>query len=109
MTVYINVPCPWVDWYSSMQHICPMIPDISSGSLREVLGDCIQLHCSCEILTIMRDNLADRCEDGDDAMQIATSLSLPAIRDRPWQIQPCCAKSGEGLKEGMEWLIKQVQ
>ena len=41
--------------------------------------------------------------------QIADSLSLPAIRDRPWQIQPCCAKSGEGLKEGMEWLIKQVQ
>ena len=42
-------------------------------------------------------------------LQIATSLSLPAIRDRPWQIQPCCAKSGEGLKEGMEWLIKQLQ
>ena len=42
-------------------------------------------------------------------MQIASSLLLPAIRDRPWQIQACCAKSGEGLKEGMEWLIKQVQ
>lgn len=42
-------------------------------------------------------------------VQIADSLSLPAIRDRPWQIQPCCAKTGEGLKEGMEWLIKQVQ
>ncbi|DBB14504.1 TPA: ADP-ribosylation factor protein 3 [Trebouxia sp. C0006] len=43
------------------------------------------------------------------AAEIADSLSLPAIRDRPWQIQPCCAKTGEGLKEGMEWLIKQVQ
>ena len=36
-----NVSRPWVDWYLSMQHTCPMIPDISSGSLREVLGDCI--------------------------------------------------------------------
>ena len=45
----------------------------------------------------------------DCCLQIASSMSLPTIRDRPWQIQGCCAKTGEGLNQGMEWLIKQLQ
>eukprot|EP00898_Chlorokybus_atmophyticus_P001689 jgi/Chlat1/2520/Chrsp175S02379 len=40
---------------------------------------------------------------------IAESLNLHTLRDRKWQIQPCSAKSGEGLQEGMEWLVKQVK
>ena len=42
-------------------------------------------------------------------MQIADGLNLFAINDRPWQIQPCSAKSGDGLRDGMEWLVKQVK
>ncbi|KAK9817934.1 hypothetical protein WJX72_004505 [[Myrmecia] bisecta] len=43
------------------------------------------------------------------ANEIAEGLNLFSIRDRPWQIQPCSAKSGSGLREGMEWLVKQVK
>lgn len=32
------------------------------------------------------------------ASEIAEGLGLPAIRDRPWQIQACSALTGEGLK-----------
>ena len=42
------------------------------------------------------------------AKYVAEGLNLFSIRDRPWQIQPCSAKTGEGLKDGMEWLIKQI-
>ena len=42
------------------------------------------------------------------AKDVAEGLNLVSIRDRPWQIQPCSAKTGEGLKDGMEWLIKQI-
>lgn len=41
--------------------------------------------------------------------EVAEGLNLFSIRDRPWQIQPCSAKNGEGLQEGMEWLVKQVK
>jgi ADP-ribosylation factor-like protein 3 len=34
---------------------------------------------------------------------IADALNLFSIRTRAWQIQPCSAKTGEGLQEGMEW------
>ncbi len=40
--------------------------------------------------------------------EIAEGLHLPAIRDRQWQIQPCSAKTGEGLQEGMEWLVRTL-
>ncbi|KAI8911116.1 ADP-ribosylation factor family-domain-containing protein [Gorgonomyces haynaldii] len=37
--------------------------------------------------------------------EIATGLSLNAIRDRAWHIQPCSVKVGQGVKEGMEWAM----
>ncbi|CAD7955210.1 unnamed protein product [Amoebophrya sp. A120] len=39
------------------------------------------------------------------ANEIAEELSLHNIRDRTWTIQACSAKAGEGLQEGMEWLV----
>jgi len=43
------------------------------------------------------------------ANEVADGMNLFSIRDRPWQIQPCSAKNGSGLSEGMEWLVKQVK
>ena len=42
------------------------------------------------------------------AADISVGLSLTSIKDRAWQIQACSAKSGEGLAEGMQWLVKVV-
>ncbi|KAG3085750.1 hypothetical protein PI124_g18392 [Phytophthora idaei] len=37
--------------------------------------------------------------------EISTALNLATIRDRTWHIQACSAKTGEGLQEGMEWIV----
>lgn len=42
------------------------------------------------------------------ASDISVGLNLHVIKDRAWQIQACSAKTGEGLTEGLEWLIKVV-
>ena len=42
------------------------------------------------------------------ASDLSVGLNLTAIKDRAWQIAPCSAKSGEGLAEGMQWLVKVV-
>ena len=42
------------------------------------------------------------------AADISVGLNLTAIKDRAWQIQACSAKTGEGLAEGMQWLVKCV-
>ncbi|KAI1717306.1 ADP-ribosylation factor family domain-containing protein [Ditylenchus destructor] len=43
------------------------------------------------------------------ASEIADGLQLIKIRDRSWQIQACSALSGEGIKDGMEWISKNIK
>mmetsp|Transcript_34863 Transcript_34863/g.78770 ORF Transcript_34863/g.78770 Transcript_34863/m.78770 type:complete len:180 (-) Transcript_34863:2-541(-) len=40
--------------------------------------------------------------------EVTETLGLTNIRDRSWHIQPCSAKTGEGLQSGMEWLGKNI-
>mmetsp|Transcript_84120 Transcript_84120/g.171475 ORF Transcript_84120/g.171475 Transcript_84120/m.171475 type:complete len:187 (-) Transcript_84120:162-722(-) len=42
------------------------------------------------------------------ATEIAEALNLDSLRDRAWQIQPCSAKTGDGLQDGMEWVVGKV-
>ncbi|KAJ3270279.1 ADP-ribosylation factor protein 3 [Terramyces sp. JEL0728] len=41
--------------------------------------------------------------------EIALGLNLNSIRDRPWQIQACSAKNGDGISEGMEWAMSVLE
>ena len=43
------------------------------------------------------------------ASDIAEGLQLLSIRDRAWQIQPCSAVTGEGVKDGMDWVCKNIK
>ena len=43
-----------------------------------------------------------------EAEEIVSVLDLKQIRVRPWHIQPCNAREGDGLAEGMEWLVTEV-
>jgi ADP-ribosylation factor protein 1 len=39
--------------------------------------------------------------------EISKSLGLHSLR-RPWFVQSCCATSGEGLYEGLEWFSRKM-
>ncbi|MCP9266121.1 ADP-ribosylation factor-like protein 3 [Dirofilaria immitis] len=43
------------------------------------------------------------------ANEIAEGLQLLSIRDRSWQIQACSAVTGEGIKDGMDWISKNLR
>ncbi|GAB6022578.1 ADP-ribosylation factor protein 3 [Chamberlinius hualienensis] len=43
------------------------------------------------------------------ASEIAEGLTLHTLRDRPWQIQACSATSSEGVKDGLEWVCKNLK
>ena len=36
--------------------------------------------------------------------EVCSNLELENIVDRPWHIQGCSAKTGEGVDYGMNWL-----
>eukprot|EP00899_Mesostigma_viride_P016410 jgi/Mesvir1/24770/Mv22025-RA.1 len=40
--------------------------------------------------------------------ELLEGLNLSSIRDRPWDLVACSAKTSEGLQQGMEWLVKQT-
>ena len=41
--------------------------------------------------------------------KISEGLNLQALpRSRSWHIQGASAKTGEGLPEGMEWLVQMI-
>jgi len=50
-------------------------------------------------------------QDLPNAMSVAEvtdKLGLHQMRSRKWFIQGCCAKTGDGLYEGLDWLAKTV-
>jgi len=42
------------------------------------------------------------------AKELSEMLMLHNIRDRKWQMQACSAKTGAGLQEGIQWVIKNA-
>ncbi|PKC04335.1 ARF-like protein [Rhizophagus irregularis] len=42
------------------------------------------------------------------AAQISEALNLTSLRDRQWHIQACCALTGDGLFEGLDWIVSQI-
>jgi len=40
--------------------------------------------------------------------QISEDLCLVDIRSHEWHLQSCCALSGEGLREGFDWIADRV-
>ncbi|EFC43014.1 ARF/SAR family small GTPase [Naegleria gruberi] len=42
------------------------------------------------------------------AAEMTDKLSLHNLKQRNWFIQPCCAISGQGLFEGLDWLSNQL-
>ncbi|KAI8981472.1 P-loop containing nucleoside triphosphate hydrolase protein [Pilobolus umbonatus] len=42
------------------------------------------------------------------AAKISEALGLSKLKDRQWHIQACSALTGEGLYEGLDWIVLQI-
>ncbi len=50
-------------------------------------------------------------QDKNDALQpneIMEKMDLSSISDRKWSINACIATTGEGVADGMKWLVETV-
>ena len=43
------------------------------------------------------------------AAEISQQLNLTSIKDHAWHIQACCALTGEGLYQGLEWIVSNLK
>ena len=106
-------------WRNYFDHTDALVYVIDSADRRRIQ------ECSQELTTLLTDeklagipllvfaNKQDLLQalpaDEVSHIQISDSLQLHLIRDRVWSIVACSAKTGEGLQEGMEWLVKTIQ
>jgi hypothetical protein len=50
-------------------------------------------------------------QDLRDAMGVAELtgvLGLQSVRSHEWHVQPACALTGEGLHDGLAWIVQRV-
>lgn len=43
------------------------------------------------------------------AAEISQQLNLTSIKEHAWHIQACCALTGEGLYQGLEWIVSNIK
>lgn len=43
------------------------------------------------------------------ASEISDNLGLSQITTHQWHIQSCCALTGEGLEQGMDWIAQRIE
>ncbi|KAF2882693.1 hypothetical protein ILUMI_23478 [Ignelater luminosus] len=43
------------------------------------------------------------------ASEISRQLDLTSIKKQQWHIQSCCALTGEGLYQGLEWIVSRLK
>ena len=71
--------------------------------LRRVLAS-VELKDAVLLVYANKQDVKDRMT----ADEIARELKLQSIRSHQWHIQPCCALTGEGLYEGIDWIAGKV-
>ncbi|XP_042192370.1 ADP-ribosylation factor-like protein 5A isoform X1 [Callorhinchus milii] len=48
-------------------------------------------------------------KEGMTVAEISQYLKLTSIKDHQWHIQACCALTGEGLCQGLEWMTSRLK
>ena len=101
----------WRNYYENTEALIYVVDaadrkrvDEAGYELNEILGE--DKLATVPLLVFANKSDLLQAQSADD---IAESLSLFNIKDRPWQIQACSAKDGTGLEEGLRWVVKQVK
>lgn len=77
--------------------------DICAEQLRQVLFEERLLGASVLVLANKQD-----LKGSLSAAEIEEVLNLKELGARHWEIRPCSAYTGEGVREGFDWLIEDI-
>ncbi|CBY18840.1 unnamed protein product [Oikopleura dioica] len=101
-------------WSNYFENTDVLIYVVDSADIRrlqeaaEEFDDLLQEDRLSKVPCLVYANKQD-LETAETSADVARELKLHKLKDRTFQIQPCSAKSGEGVKEGLEWVLKQVK
>ena len=81
-----------------------MYPDLQAGAVfRSGLTTLATAPCPLQAILLVYANKQD-LPNAMSAAEMTDKLGLHGLRHRQWYIQACCATTGDGLYEGLDWL-----
>jgi len=99
----------WQTYYSNT-HFVLLVIDSTDKARLEVSRT--ELNLMLQHDDLLKSNLLVLANKQDvkgclTAAEISESLALDKIKDHNWHIQPCCALTGDGLNQGLKWMLAQ--
>eukprot|EP00003_Mantamonas_plastica_P010715 TRINITY_DN2018_c0_g1_i4.p1 TRINITY_DN2018_c0_g1~~TRINITY_DN2018_c0_g1_i4.p1 ORF type:complete len:228 (-),score=22.56 TRINITY_DN2018_c0_g1_i4:70-753(-) len=100
----------WDTYYSGAKAIILVIDSTDQEYISvaktelDAMLDHEDLRNSVLLVFANKQDLKDSMEPAD----ISEHLDLDSIKDHDWHIQGCCALTGEGLTEGLDWISSKV-
>nr|ODN99967.1 arf/Sar family protein [Cryptococcus depauperatus CBS 7855] len=103
----------WGQYYAGTEAIILVIDSNDGARLALVKQELMKLVSDESLSTALLLVLANKqdlpvAEGRLTPAQVSESLGLTDLREREWQIMGCSALTGEGLFEGMDWLVSKL-
>merc|ERR1719329_1846368 len=96
---------PWRNYYDQTDALIYVVDSADARRLEETVTELQQLLDEEKLSHIPLLIFANK-QDLASSMAASEITTNMDIRDRPYTVQGCSAKTGEGLQEGMEWLVE---
>ncbi|ORY55183.1 ADP-ribosylation factor protein 6, partial [Neocallimastix californiae] len=96
----------WRHYYAGTQGLIFIVDSSDSARIAEAGEELFKIIQDQEMANVNVLILANK-QDLPNKLspdEIKAKMKLDNIKDREWCIFPCCAVSGEGLEEGLNWL-----
>merc|ERR1711976_759721 len=97
----------WSNYFESSDALVYVIDSSDKRRLEESAEELKELLADDKLAGIPLLAFANKQDlmQAKSAEEVSAHLGLGNISDRTWNIQACSAKNGDGLQDGMEWLI----
>eukprot|EP00041_Stephanoeca_diplocostata_P016975 m.337214 g.337214 ORF g.337214 m.337214 type:complete len:186 (-) comp20547_c1_seq2:1605-2162(-) len=101
----------WKHYYENVDVLVYVIDSSDSARFEETgeeLTELLQEEKLANVPVLIFANKQD-LPTASQASVIAEGLELTSSRNRIWQIQPCSAVSGEGIQDGLKWVLTNMK
>ncbi|OQV15523.1 ADP-ribosylation factor-like protein 5A [Hypsibius exemplaris] len=101
----------WTSYYSSAEFLILVVDSMDRervGLVKEELYRMLAHEDLRKASVLVLANKQD-LKGAMSAAELSGLLNLTSIKSHRWQIQACCALTGDGLYQGLEWMSNHIQ
>mmetsp|Transcript_11704 Transcript_11704/g.29996 ORF Transcript_11704/g.29996 Transcript_11704/m.29996 type:complete len:255 (+) Transcript_11704:30-794(+) len=100
----------WRHYYENAQALIFVVDSADEERLDEAREELAKLMSEEQLkdaILLVYANKQDMPES-KSVQDVADALELTSIRERTWYIQACSAQSGDGIRDGLDWLASKL-